>query len=111
MDSAALHWIAKEYFGIVSFRISTYEVAEMSVVLADLNGSHIQALDDPPSALQFLRLVNISRPVLIKGSTRNRVPLPKASLSLAQVLGFPLLRNGMTIISSNICKIVWYRSQ
>lgn len=33
----------------------------------DLNGSHFEVLDEPPSALQFARLSHISRPVLIKG--------------------------------------------
>ncbi|KAF8914631.1 cupin-like domain-containing protein [Mucidula mucida] len=43
----SLRWISKEYY--------------------DLNGSHFEVLDEPPSALQFARLSHISRPVLIKG--------------------------------------------
>jgi hypothetical protein len=34
---------------------------------ADLNGTHFETLDSPPSALEFMRIVNISRPVLFKG--------------------------------------------
>ncbi|KAF9451730.1 Clavaminate synthase-like protein [Macrolepiota fuliginosa MF-IS2] len=33
----------------------------------DLNGSHIEILDQPPTALEFSRLIHISRPVIIKG--------------------------------------------
>ncbi|KAJ3559205.1 hypothetical protein NP233_g11324 [Leucocoprinus birnbaumii] len=32
----------------------------------DLNGSHIETLDRPPSALEFSRLIHVSRPVKIK---------------------------------------------
>ncbi|EGO01893.1 hypothetical protein SERLA73DRAFT_177489 [Serpula lacrymans var. lacrymans S7.3] len=42
-----LKWISKEYF--------------------DMNGSYIETLDEPPTALQFSRLAHISRPVIIKG--------------------------------------------
>ncbi|KAI5833085.1 Clavaminate synthase-like protein [Schizophyllum commune Tattone D] len=34
----------------------------------DLNGSYIETLDAPPSALEFSRLVHVSRPVVIKDS-------------------------------------------
>ncbi|KAJ7047368.1 Clavaminate synthase-like protein [Mycena alexandri] len=33
----------------------------------DLNGNHIDVLDEPPTALEFSRLAHISRPVLIRG--------------------------------------------
>ncbi|KAJ7700096.1 Clavaminate synthase-like protein [Mycena rosella] len=33
----------------------------------DLNGTHIEVLEEPPTALEFSRLVHISRPVLIRG--------------------------------------------
>ncbi|KDR83736.1 hypothetical protein GALMADRAFT_236088 [Galerina marginata CBS 339.88] len=33
----------------------------------DLNGTAIETLEEPPSALEFMRLVHISRPVIIKG--------------------------------------------
>ncbi|KAJ6539351.1 cupin-like domain-containing protein [Mycena capillaripes] len=33
----------------------------------ELNGEHIDVLEHPPTALQFSRLVHISRPVLIRG--------------------------------------------
>ncbi|KAG8928490.1 hypothetical protein FRC02_006859 [Tulasnella sp. 418] len=33
----------------------------------DLNGTSIQILNGPPSSLEFARIVNIARPVLIKG--------------------------------------------
>lgn len=32
-----------------------------------MNGSHIAVLEEPPSALDFLRLVRVARPVVIKG--------------------------------------------
>ncbi|KAJ7682797.1 cupin-like domain-containing protein [Mycena polygramma] len=45
MDS--LRWLSSEYH--------------------DLNGDHIDVLERPPTALEFSRLVHISRPVLIRG--------------------------------------------
>ncbi|KAJ7638816.1 cupin-like domain-containing protein [Roridomyces roridus] len=61
-----LKWLASEYY--------------------DLNGSHIDVLEEPPTALEFSRLVNISRPVLIRG-----VQLPSVRLwdneYLAAVMG------------------------
>ncbi|THV08551.1 Clavaminate synthase-like protein [Dendrothele bispora CBS 962.96] len=42
-----LRWLANDYF--------------------DLNGLHVDVLEKPPTALEFSRLVHISRPVLIKG--------------------------------------------
>ncbi|TFK43526.1 Clavaminate synthase-like protein [Crucibulum laeve] len=33
----------------------------------ELNGTHIEILDEPPSALEFSRLIHKSRPVVIKG--------------------------------------------
>ncbi|KAJ7781235.1 cupin-like domain-containing protein [Mycena metata] len=33
----------------------------------DLNGNHIDVLDEPPTALEFSRLAHISRPALIRG--------------------------------------------
>ncbi|KXN86277.1 JmjC domain-containing protein 7 [Leucoagaricus sp. SymC.cos] len=33
----------------------------------DLNGSHIETLDQQPTALEFLRIIHVSRPVIIKG--------------------------------------------
>lgn len=42
-----LRWISGEYY--------------------DLNGAHIEILQQPPSALEFSRLVHISRPVIIRG--------------------------------------------
>lgn len=43
--------------------------------MPELNGSHIEVLEKPPSALQFSRLVRISRPAVIKGF---EVPASKA---------------------------------
>ena len=37
---------------------------------SDLNGSYIETLDAPPSALEFSRLVHVSRPVVIKGQSQ-----------------------------------------
>ena len=34
----------------------------------DLNGDTIEVLDEPPTAIEFSRLVHISRPVVIKGA-------------------------------------------
>lgn len=34
----------------------------------DLNGNHIQTLDQPPTALEFSRLIHITRPVIINGT-------------------------------------------
>jgi len=47
-ESSAL-WISREY--------------------RDLNGSTIEILEEPPSAIEFSRLVHVSRPVVIKGIT------------------------------------------
>ena len=33
----------------------------------DLNGSYYETLDSPPNATEFMRLVHVSRPVVIKG--------------------------------------------
>lgn len=40
------------------------------LIVTDLNGGDaIQVLDEPPTAIEFSRLVHISRPVVIKGAT------------------------------------------
>jgi len=39
----------------------------LMIVATDLNGTSFEQWDFPPSALEFSRLVHISRPVLIKG--------------------------------------------
>ncbi|KAF8591403.1 Clavaminate synthase-like protein [Ramaria rubella] len=44
-----------------------------------LNGTHIQVLHTPPSALEFSRLVHISRPVLIKASPHTATAAAKWS--------------------------------
>lgn len=36
-------------------------------LVLDLNGSTFEVLKEPPSALEFARIVHISRPVVIKG--------------------------------------------
>ncbi|KAE9410522.1 Clavaminate synthase-like protein [Gymnopus androsaceus JB14] len=46
-QQASLEWLSREYH--------------------DLNGSHIDVLENPPTALEFARIVHISRPVLIRG--------------------------------------------
>ncbi|KIK68155.1 hypothetical protein GYMLUDRAFT_1015919 [Collybiopsis luxurians FD-317 M1] len=43
----SLEWLSREYY--------------------DLNGDQIEVLEEPPTALQFARLVQVSRPALIKG--------------------------------------------
>ncbi|KAF7355320.1 JmjC domain-containing protein 7 [Mycena sanguinolenta] len=42
-------------------------VSHLSSEYHDLNGDHIDVLEQPPTALEFSRLVHISRPVLIRG--------------------------------------------
>ncbi|KAF4574589.1 hypothetical protein EYR36_005937 [Pleurotus pulmonarius] len=46
-STESLSWLSEEYF--------------------DLNGSHYETLRAPPTALEFSRLVHISRPVVIEG--------------------------------------------
>ncbi|KAJ7180091.1 cupin-like domain-containing protein [Mycena crocata] len=52
----------------------------------DLNGTHIEILEKPPTALEFSRLVHISRPLIIRG-----VQIPTVRLwddeYLVQVMG------------------------
>jgi hypothetical protein len=59
-----LRWISEEYYGGSSYtshsQISTYK-------FLDLNGGHIEILQQPPTALEFSRLMHISRPVIIRG--------------------------------------------
>ncbi|KAJ7904520.1 cupin-like domain-containing protein [Mycena olivaceomarginata] len=43
-------------------------ISQLSCEYHDLNGSHIDVLEQPPTALEFSRLVHISRPVLIRGA-------------------------------------------
>lgn len=38
----------------------------------DLNGSQIDVFERPPTALEFARMVHISRPVIIKGQAKGR---------------------------------------
>ncbi|KAF8195886.1 cupin-like domain-containing protein [Mycena galopus ATCC 62051] len=42
-------------------------ISQLSLEYHDLNGGHIDVLEQPPTALEFSRLVHISRPVLIRG--------------------------------------------
>ena len=59
-----LRQLALEYQGI----IFVYDVFNSWLILpAELNGSHYEILESPPTALEFMRLVHISRPVVIKG--------------------------------------------
>ncbi|KAF8621666.1 hypothetical protein AX15_007680 [Amanita polypyramis BW_CC] len=46
-DTDLAQWLANEYY--------------------ELNGSFVEILEKPPTALEFSRLVHISRPVIIKG--------------------------------------------
>ncbi|CAA7259788.1 unnamed protein product [Cyclocybe aegerita] len=45
--SSSVHWLSNEY--------------------RDLNGTTVEVVDYPPTALEFARLIHISRPVIIKG--------------------------------------------
>ncbi|KAH7914350.1 cupin-like domain-containing protein [Hygrophoropsis aurantiaca] len=47
LDQELLQWISREYY--------------------EMNGSHIEILDAPPTPIEFSRLIHISRPVVIKG--------------------------------------------
>ena len=38
------------------------------IFIVELNGTHIETLEEPPSPTEFMRLVHISRPVVIKGN-------------------------------------------
>ena len=33
----------------------------------DLNGSYVEILEKPPTALEFSRIIHVSRPIVIKG--------------------------------------------
>ncbi|KAK7054280.1 hypothetical protein R3P38DRAFT_2856957, partial [Favolaschia claudopus] len=46
-------------------------LSHLSAEYHDLNGDHIDVLEEPPTALEFSRLVHISRPVLIRGTLRS----------------------------------------
>ena len=59
-----LQWLADEYYG--NTPASSPEMIHLREHV-DLNGSHIETLDNPPTALEFSRLIHISRPVIIKG--------------------------------------------
>ena len=39
----------------------------------DLNGDTIEVLGEPPTAIEFSRLVHISRPVVIKGAFLSQI--------------------------------------
>jgi len=43
------------------------EFYEFHLAGADLNGTSIEILEEPPTPVEFARLVHISRPVIIKG--------------------------------------------
>ena len=60
-----LQWLADEYYG--NAPASSPEMIPLREHV-DLNGSHIETLEMPPTALEFSRLVHISRPVIIKGA-------------------------------------------
>lgn len=52
----------------------------------DLNGSHIETLDRPPTALEFSRLIHVSRPVIIKG--KNPYIFSRISMNHTSSSGF-----------------------
>ena len=65
-----LRQVAGEYQGMST--LDDYAQRHGLIIYAysqDLNGSSIQILNDLPSAIEFSRLVRISRPVLILGKT------------------------------------------
>lgn len=39
----------------------------MAVEMIEMNGGYIETLERPPTALEFSRMVHVSRPVVIKG--------------------------------------------
>lgn len=69
---SSLKWISQEYYG-ENFDKGIQYLSNY----VDLNGSHFDVLDEPPTPLEFSRISHISRPVLIKGS---RVHLTKGRL-------------------------------
>lgn len=59
-----LKWISREYFGELP---SPHRWVVGQTQRSDMNGSSYRILDQPPSPLEFARLVHLSRPVVIKG--------------------------------------------
>jgi hypothetical protein len=62
----ALERICHEYHGTYSSLSAFYE--DEYCFSTELNGDGYETLDQPPTALEFLRLARIARPVVIKGS-------------------------------------------
>lgn len=62
----SIQWVSNEYRGKLH---SVLLILCASDIFLDLNGSGIEVLEKPPSPLEFSRLVHISRPVIIKGTS------------------------------------------
>lgn len=62
---ALLRKLALEYQG----SILSLEAGHRLMFIKELNGLHYDVLDEPPSPSEFMRLVHISRPVVIKGTS------------------------------------------
>lgn len=64
---ASVRWLSKEYYGTLNPIFSRKFINSLNLPI-ELNGNHVETLQEPPSAVEFSRLVHISRPVIIKGS-------------------------------------------
>ncbi|KAF7352786.1 Jmjc domain-containing protein 7 [Mycena venus] len=96
MDSASTisQWFSSEYHGITS-----PSSAQCSFYIeADLNGGHIEIYEQPPTALEFSRLVHINRPVLIRGTATRNIFYDLHSF-YSQEWKYPLFDSGTMSIS------------
>lgn len=96
-----IHLLAEEYRGrpqCVDFSLSLL----LSTRLSEMNGTHVEVLLEPPSALEFARLVHISRPVLIERAVLLHWLYLQGygNLSISQNSSFPLTDFGQTNIWS-----------
>ena len=68
--SKTLKWLSDEYYGtsLVGFLVSGHRLKALE--WKELNGTQYDVLDSVPTPLEFLRLIHIARPVLIKGRSR-----------------------------------------
>lgn len=54
----------------------------MNKIIIDLNGDHIDILEGTPTALEFARIVQISRPVLIKSHLKTHSPSLETDMAI-----------------------------
>ena len=66
-----LKQLSLEYQGsLFKIYLHSYHISKL-VVTSELNGTYYDTLDRPPTSIEFSQLVNIARPVLIKGAQIN----------------------------------------